>query len=515
MSTTVVRPSPPSTPMPRTIRWAVPIIAVGAVAARLPGIAHAPRPDEAGFLAIGQQWHAGGGSLYGSYWVDRPPLLITIFQLASKLGGIVPLRLLGCLAVVGMVLGIAHIARRTAGDRAAMWAALSVAVLTASPLFGGAEVNGELLSAPFVVGGVAAAVHALEAKSGRQALRAALLTGAAMACALMVKQNMADVGVFAATAGLIAARRGEITRSRLLVLAGGLAAGSALAGGVVAAWTLSHGTSLSGVFYAMYPFRVAASQVLASSTGSQASSRIWTMLIGWVASGAAVVTIVAGAAVVTRRLRGSVAGALLAVVAFDSVSVLLGGNYWRHYLIELVVPVSLLAGLLVARRQPGIRTILVGSALVSAIAWTLVLPRAGSVTQGALIGSAVQQAAVSSDTIVTLYGHAEVTEVSGLSSPYPYLWSLPAKTLDPDQELMGDVLSGPSAPTWVVVWKQVSTWGMDTTRTSTILAERYHRVADLHGHTIYLRDDVTRRTPRLSGGPSTRVAAIQHQEDLP
>ena len=67
------------------------------------------QPDEAGFLLVGQQWQPGGTSLYGSYWVDRPPLLVTIFRVASDLGGAVPLRLMGCLAtVLIVVLGCAH-----------------------------------------------------------------------------------------------------------------------------------------------------------------------------------------------------------------------------------------------------------------------------------------------------------------------------------------------------------------------------------------------------------------------
>ena len=64
-----------------------------------------PSPDEAGFLSVGAQWQPGGTSLYGDYWVDRPPLLITIFRLAAELGGLVPLRLVGCLATLLAVLG--------------------------------------------------------------------------------------------------------------------------------------------------------------------------------------------------------------------------------------------------------------------------------------------------------------------------------------------------------------------------------------------------------------------------
>src|SRR4029077_12089128 len=102
-------------------RLVVPAAAVVAVAARLPFLHRPLRPDEAGFLLVGQQWQPGGTSLYGSYWVGRPPLLVTFFRVAADIGGAVPLRLMGCVATVIVVLGCAHVARTVAGHRAAAW----------------------------------------------------------------------------------------------------------------------------------------------------------------------------------------------------------------------------------------------------------------------------------------------------------------------------------------------------------------------------------------------------------
>ena len=110
--------------------WAVALLAVGL---RLPLLSRPPSPDEAGFLLVGGQWHSGGTSLYGDYWVDRPPLLITLFRIAADAGGLVPLRLLGCLATVLTILGAAHLARRLGGRAAAGWAALAAGVLLVSP----------------------------------------------------------------------------------------------------------------------------------------------------------------------------------------------------------------------------------------------------------------------------------------------------------------------------------------------------------------------------------------------
>lgn len=504
VTTTLSRTSPGLEAPRHPAGWSVPLIAAVAVAARVPGLGRAPRPDEAGFLAVGRQWHSGGTSLYGNYWVDRPPLLISIFRVAAQLGGVVPLRVIGCLATALVVVGVAHVARRVAGDGAVVWAALTAGALCVSPLLGGAEVNGELLSAPFVVGGIIAVVHALDSRSARRAWWAAVLAGAATVGALLVKQNIADVAIFAVTAGLVAVRRGEMTLRRLASVAVGFVLGAGTTATALAVWTVWHGTSLGGVFYAMYPFRVAAGHVLAGSTGSHAAVRLRAIVLDWVVSGAAGITVIGCVAIARRRVSGAVAWALVATVAFDSVSISLGGNYWRHYLTELIVPVSLLAGLLVVWRQPGMRLILVALALVAAVGSAAVLPHAGRTTDGAMVGTAIRDVATPTDTIVTAYGHADVTQVSGLSSPYAYLWSLPAKTLDPSQQELDAVLAGQSAPTWFVVWNRVRSWGLQTTRTSRLLSERYHPVAHLLGRTVYLRDGVSRNTPRLDPDALTR-----------
>src|SRR5262245_45125950 len=77
-------------------------VAVMAAAVCLSLVSFAGRslsPDEAGYLIVGGQW-GHGSSLYGDYWVDRPPALIAIFEVAEALGGRVPLRLLGAVAAL-------------------------------------------------------------------------------------------------------------------------------------------------------------------------------------------------------------------------------------------------------------------------------------------------------------------------------------------------------------------------------------------------------------------------------
>ena len=38
--------------------------------------------DEGGVAFIAKAWGTGHGSLYGAYWLDRPPLLVALYKLA-------------------------------------------------------------------------------------------------------------------------------------------------------------------------------------------------------------------------------------------------------------------------------------------------------------------------------------------------------------------------------------------------------------------------------------------------
>jgi hypothetical protein len=492
------------------------IIALSAVAVRLPLLGRPPTPDEAGFLLVGAQWHAGGTSLYGDYWVDRPPLLITIFRLASEGGGLVPLRLIGCVATLLTILGVAHVARRLGGTGAAAWSAVVAAALLVNPLTGAMAVNGELLAAPFVIWGIAAMVGAFRDRPHGPWLAAA--AGAALVCSLLVKQNFADVGVFTVVALPLALWRRELTAHRARALLTRFVGGALAALVVASVWTLLHGTSLAGVFDAMYPFRVEAEKVLASPANHGSGTRLTALMVAWALCGGAVLMVMTAWAVSRRRLAGTVVWALAATGVFEAASVLLGGSYWSHYLVQLVAPLSVLAGTGVARAIAGMRTVIVVAAVAAVVGWTVAVPWQYSSVEKQ-VGSSIAAVASPNDTIVSLYGHAQVTRASGLSSPYPYLWSLPTKTLDPDLRLLVGVLSGPTAPTWFVTWNGTSSWGVDSGAAARVLAARYHAVAHPDGHTIYLRNGVHRPAPgplsQASSPPTLSSIAIALKEFLP
>ncbi len=464
------------------------------VVARLPFVGRPPGPDEGGFLVVGGQWHGGGSSLYGNYWVDRPPLLVTIFRWAAQLGGLVPLRLIGCVAAALIVVLSADLARRMAGQRAARWAAVAACAFLVSPRAGGYEVNGELLAAPFALAGMSAVLAALGLASGRRAVRAAGLAGVLGVCALLVKQNIADVGVFAVVASLVALRRGEVSGARVRRLALAATAGGVAALVAASAWTLLHGTSLSGVYEAIYPFRIEAGRVMSEYGGSHAVVRSHQLLVASLFSGLTVIAAVTVWGMATRRLSGAAVWGLVATIAFDGASIMLGGNFWLHYLVQLIGPVAVAAGILVAARVPvgRLAVALVGALAIGA--WVLGFST-DHAAGGAAVGRSIAASARPGDTIVIAYGQAHVVQTSGLSSPYPYLWSLPVKTLDPHLQQLDATLLGPDAPTWFVVWKHIDGWGLDSTATEEIVARDYHRVSTICGHVIYLHNGLNRPEP--------------------
>ncbi len=481
-----------------------PVLLAGLVVAmRLPSVAAAPGADEAGFLMVARQWHSGGTSLYGSYWVDRPPLLISMFRLAAQLGGLVPLRVIGSVAAALVVLGAARVAGQvvaargsgpTASARAATWAAVVAAALCLSPLMGSTEVNGELLAAPFVVWGLSALLAALRphASLTTRALHA-VAAGAAAACAVLVKQNFVDVAVFAATALLVALARRELTPGQAARIGAGFAAGAAGCVTVVAGWTLLHGTSLSGVYDAMYPFRLQAAKAIAASGNPAPAARLGGMLLRLVLTTVPVLVAIAARALGTRRIRDTAVWALVAMLVFDVASIYLGGNYWSHYLVQLIVPTAVIGGLVAGSRQPGSRLAVAAVVVSSVLGWSFGMPSGAS--EGSTVGHAVAAAAQPGDTIITIYGHSDVSETSGLASPYPYLWSLPLKVRDPHEHLLDQTLAGTDAPTWLVVWSGVRSSGVDATATQRLVDDHYRPVSVLNGHTVYLHDGVARAAP--------------------
>jgi hypothetical protein len=453
---------------------AVTVLAVLAVVARVPDVTRPLSPDEGGFLMVGGQW-SPGSSLYGDYWVDRPPLIIAIFGLADHLGGAVPLRLFGMVAVAAAVVLAGLLGHLAAPGRrwTATMTAATAAVFLTTPLFGTREVNGELLAAPVVLGGLVAVLLAV--RGGTRGALWWLVAGGLAACAVAIKQSMGDVVIASLAALAWQLRVAGVRRAAYGAL--GLAAGAVGVLLVLLGLAALRGTDPRSLWEAAVSFRLQASAVISADQPGSTTRRLHSMLEALRHSGAPWLVLLPLLPVARARLPGPLPLMTAAVLLWEAVAVAGGGSYWWHYLIGLVPGLVLLVATL-ARHRPGLQpmvAVVLGYAVFTGAQTAVDYPGL-SRTQRDYDRAAAFLAAHArpGDTGVVAYGVASILQRAGVHSPYPYLWSLPVRVRDPELRLLTDVLRSRARPTWVVVrGDSLDSWAIDATTAQEALDERY------------------------------------------
>lgn len=498
MTADVIAPARAKPLVVRRVIPVVPISTAAVVALRMFLVARPPSPDEAGFLMVAAQWHVGGSSLYGNYWVDRPPLLIGLFRLADLTGGLTALRILGALAAASTVWLLASTAGRAFGRRAAGWTAVVAAGLLISPMVGSDPVNGELLAAPFIALGLRLAVEAVSSDDLQTTRSAALGTGLAAVLALLVKQNMADVVVFAVVCWAVAWRTRRITGRTLRDLLALAVVGGAVGYAVVMLWAMAHGTSPLGVYEATYPFRVRAGSVIAATPGNASQLRLGRLGFSALLSAAPLVLVAFLAVAVRRTRQPAVVWGLVAAGTYACVSILAGGSYWLHYLVQAIPVVALAAGAISVRMVAVVR-VLVPAVVISAVVSLVASVASPAPAPGHTVGRAIAASARPGDTVLSAFGDADIPRATGLSSPYPYLWSLPSRTLDPHMTLLRGILAGPDAPTWIVVRGTTTLQRLEGADIRPMIDTRYHLVGTICGRLVYLQRGIDRPPLHVTG----------------
>jgi hypothetical protein len=475
------------------------VAAVLAAAAWLPFVDVPLSPDESGFLLLAQHW-SPGSSLYGSYWVDRPPLLLGLFSLAAHLGPVghsaagltaPSVKLLGAVAsgLAVLLAGVvAHVV--SPGQRWTRRVTVVGAVaLLSNPLLGMPETNGEVIAVPFVLIGVVCLIASMRLGWSRHAFLLTAGAGAAAMCAALVKQNVVDVFVFALI--LLVASRGRVSRpgTRIGVFLG--ASGTVLAG-VLGAAAL-RGTTPPGLWDAMVVFRLQASAVIQASASGAISERMSHLALASLASGVAVLLVIAAVGVLSalrehrtnsrldgmgapdEGLRAAVSWGALGMTLWELCGVVFGGSYWLHYLTGLVPGVLLILVLVPPSRRRRLLGVCLSCVVVaSAVLWVQHVASPVTVSDDARVVSYLRMHAEPSDGVVVAFGHPDIVAGSGLSSPYEYLWSLPVRVRDPRLEELGGIMTGPEAPRWVVVaGDSLDSWGLDATTAQRILHQHY------------------------------------------
>ncbi|HEX2892817.1 MAG TPA: hypothetical protein VHO29_02315 [Marmoricola sp.] len=458
-------------------------------------------PDEGGFTMVARHWREPGAYLYGPSWVDRPPGLIGLFSVAQHLGPY-GVRLTASVLAVVLVAALASAAYTLAGPSAARWTAWTAFAFGASTMLDTQQLNGELAASTLVAVSIAALVRAAwPSSTSRRRLWWAVLAGATAVGAVLMKQNFVDALAFAGVLLLgslvTAANRRRYGASTIVATMAGFGGGALLVVGAGLLWARSHG-GVGALAYAMYGFRSDAASVMAHWSWAAPQQRLGILVQVAVVSG--LLVLLTQLAITHARALWPVRPlpwALTATVGVELFGVAGGGNFWNHYLIGLIPGVALTAGLAASRRSRARRlTQLLVAGSVAVTAFTAPAAALGEVhhpSRAYATGRWIAAAAQPGDTIVVPYTHANVIQASGLAPGYPYAWSLPARTRDPQLSLLTSTLSGPNGPTWVVRWDDLHTWGLDPQHAVDAALESHYRVvAEVCGHPVWLRTGVNR-----------------------
>ena len=458
-----------------------------ALALRAPWL-HAPLTrDEGGDAFVATSWHHGPFA-YGSYFLDRPPLLLLLYRLAAGAARDAGVRLLGAIAAVATVVLSTLLAVRVAGRAAAPWAALMSALLASSYALWSVYTPAELLA---VVPSAASGVLLFTALE-RERVSPWLLVGAGAlaATALLVKQSFADPLV-AGVVGVAAMRAG---RPRRLGGAAAYATGAAGIALAVLAWATFARVPLGAIWDAMFEFRVDATSALAADGPL---SRLGSMALAALASGLAPALLLAAAGVWTLRARRPTSLALAAWIGAGLGGILLGGSYWPHYLIELV-PATVAGAAVALSARPRLAPVAACAVAVPALAVAGVAVERGqpdaSNREAAAVGGYVRDRALPGETMWVRYAHANVLWYARHPSPWPYEWSLMMQAVQGAQSRLARLLASPHRPTWVVTWQRDSAFGLDRSGLlRRVLARHYRRVATVCGRPILLADGAPAR----------------------
>jgi hypothetical protein len=224
-------------------------------------------------------------------------------------------------------------------------------------------------------------------------------------------------------------------------------------------------------------------------------------------SGMATLAVATTAASLRYLRRGSPLFLAVAAAALvELAGVVLGGNYWPHYLIGLAPVLAFSAGATaVDRRRVGrlVRALVAAPAVLTLAFAPAAATAVTSPDQVVDTAAWLRRASAPGDSLVVLYSHANLVGASGLRPAYPYAWSLPIRTLDPRLTLLHAVLADKGrAPTWVVGWDGLHTWGLDRDRTvEAALDAGYRQVATVCGHPVWLREGAARAVPPVGRCP--------------
>jgi hypothetical protein len=306
-----------------------------ALLCRLPFVTVPLTQDEGGYAYVARLW-AAGVQLYDGAWMDRPQGLALLFRLVVSVApSTMGLRLCGAAYVAASALLLAYVGWRLYGTASALCAAALYAIFSSEPQIEGFTVNGELLATLPTVAAVAALLKAQRAARGGSWL---YLAGFCAGNALLIKQSALDGAVIVLLFALLDRPTGWRTRmSRFALVATGLATAVALSAihGAVTGWhNYVDAVLLDNLRYH-------------SAEASSDSLALALRGMQWFWAGNAFLVVAAlpalPGALAVLRSRSSIRRMPLAWLTAAALGVTLGGLYNRHYFVQLLPPLCLLA----------------------------------------------------------------------------------------------------------------------------------------------------------------------------
>jgi len=464
---------------------------LAAIVVRLPLLRVPLDADEGGYAYLARRW-AAGGQLYGPVWVDRPQGLMLGYRLVTAAGTAPSLiRLAAVLLALVLAAGVAAAAWSLAGRRAAVLAALLVAVAGAAPHLQGFMFNGELAAGAFA--GWAVAATAWYRRSGSRWWLP--LAGLAGGSALLMKQSGFD-GLLLALGyalwagdrrpGLVGHTRGWLGRLRAASL---VAVGAALPIGLAVLQAAL--TSWHDWWFAVVGYRL---QTSAGSRGGLAGRwhnltaglpHLWPDLLPLGLLG------IAGLVVTARRRTWLPAAWLgLAFAGFFG-----GVFFFPHYWMQLVGPLCLLGAIALAELKGKAALAMLLVASLPCALWTVHAAASTSDRRDRLavpdrrllanrdISRWLRGHAAPNDQLYAFVSSADLYYTTGLHTDFRYLWQANLEAIPGSVAQLDGYLAGADRPRWVVLYEQPD--AIDPSgRTGRILATGYEPAAVLDGYQI-------------------------------
>ena len=430
------------------------ICAAVAAAARTPFVFMGLMPDEGGYAYVASRW-SSGAVLYDDAWADRPQGLLVAFRLlltiseepwAIRLGAVL------CGAGITVLVGVIGWQLRNPATGVA--AAAMYAVVGVGPRLNGFTFNGELAAALPASAAIAAALRWRSSARSRWLVVAGIGAG----IAILMKQSGFD-GLVVAIAIVALASVDWSTRWRALTA---LLAGAAVPLGI----SLVHGWMVGWERYWFavvgYRFHSSSGQLDAAGMIRRAGHFFTSADDAWRDLG--VVCLLAIAALVLARIHRASVTVPLIWLGAAGLGFNLGALYWRHYYVQLVPPLTLLAAIAVTslprlwRHLAGALAVLPVGIFLLALAVLPperreeLVPHWRPSQNNQLVAAQVRDRTDPDDAIYVLVSEPGLYFLADRPSAYRYLWGHPVEEIPGALEELRALLSSRERPAWLVVF---------------------------------------------------------------